>query len=117
MSEHSRRLSKYVVYDPRFFKHDITGERVGAWIVAPECECSMPIGLQEKGCSAHTEYKSFTFDGNAESPTFSPSVLPYSDRCDRKHNVARCHFFIRAGMCHHTNDSKYPNAVIPLRRL
>jgi hypothetical protein len=39
----------------------------------------------------------WTFDGNMEAPTFSPSV----------NIVGRCHYFIRAGRIEYCGDSKH----------
>ena len=39
----------------------------------------------------------WTFDGNAESPTFSPSI----------NIVGYCHYFIRAGKVEFCSDSKH----------
>lgn len=39
----------------------------------------------------------WTFDGNAESPTFSPSI----------NIVGACHYFIRAGKIEFCGDSKH----------
>ncbi len=48
----------------------------------------------------------WSWDGNVESPTFSPSV----------HIVGQCHYFIRAGMIEFCGDSKHPLAgqTVPL---
>jgi hypothetical protein len=47
-------------------------------------------------------HPSWTFDGNMERPTFSPSLL-----CNPNHPPSRCHLFLKGGMieflgdCHH----------------
>ena len=48
----------------------------------------------------------WTFDGNMESPTFSPSI----------NIVGQCHYFIRAGMIEFCGDSKHALAgkTVPL---
>lgn len=48
----------------------------------------------------------WSWDGNAEAPTFSPSI----------NIVGRCHYFIRAGMIEFCGDSRHHLAgqVVPL---
>lgn len=48
----------------------------------------------------------WTWDGNAEAPTFSPSV----------HIRGRCHYFIRAGMIEFLGDCTHDHAgmTVPL---
>jgi len=58
--------------------------------------------------NAHTGAK-WTFDGNVESPTFSPSI----------NIVGVCHYFIRQGMIQYCSDSKHSLAgtTVPLPKL
>ena len=44
----------------------------------------------------------WTFDGNEERPTFSPSI----------NIVGQCHYFIREGMIQYCSDSKHALAGI-----
>ena len=44
--------------------------------------------------------------GTEENPTLSPSVI-----CPER----QCHYFIRNGEEHHCADSRFPNAVRPMR--
>ncbi len=46
----------------------------------------------------------WSYDGNAEAPTFSPSVLI---RWGDKPNSRRCHYFIRSGKIEFCSDSTH----------
>jgi len=61
------------------------------------------------GCNGSHAYHvpRWSFNGNMESPTFSPSLL-----CNPDHNPTRCHLFITNGFiqycgdCHHDLKGK-----------
>lgn len=65
--------------------------RVMHW--CPGCEQAHMIYTQEPN---HLGAK-WSFDGNVESPTFSPSI----------NIIGRCHYFIRAGLIEFCSDSKH----------
>jgi hypothetical protein len=62
------------------------------------------------------------WNGNAESPTFSPSVLIRANHPRNDHEVehpveyTQCHYFIRAGMIQFCSDSRHELAgqTVPL---
>lgn len=54
------------------------------------------------GCGClHFFNDRWTFDGNTEKPTVSPSILVTYDGADKK---TRCHLFIRNGMIEFLSD-------------
>lgn len=59
----------------------------------PGCKQLHPINV-EKPNSYNAVW---SFDGNLESPTFSPSI----------NIVGRCHYFIRAGQIQFMSDSRH----------
>ena len=50
----------------------------------------------------------WTFDGNYDSPTFSPSMLSNKGRVDGHHPI--CHSFLRNGKWEYLNDSTHDMA-------
>lgn len=56
----------------------------------PGCKCGHSFDVRTDG-----KRPAWTFDGNMERPTFSPSLL-YPDR--------RCHLFLRDGMIEFLSD-------------
>ena len=54
-------------------------------------------------------WPSWTFDGNVDQPTFSPSVLHYW-REGEEETEKRCHYFLTAGVLHYCGDSSHPLA-------
>jgi hypothetical protein len=89
----------------------------GMSIKCPGCGFShtMPTrNYTPEGATRHdvSQYASWEYDGNAESPTFSPSLLVRWDSWDgatgrpSKKNV--CHSFIRAGRIEYLNDCTHP---------
>ncbi len=91
------------------WRPDFYGEGLGAWFILPDCDC-FGLFLQAVPREAGGP---FVFDGNYESPTFSPSVYPLSC-AGCPDDGKRCHFFVRAGVAEHCDDSRYPNERIPL---
>jgi hypothetical protein len=68
----------------------------------PGCKSRHLINVEKPNeCGAK-----WTWDGNAEAPTFSPSI----------HIVGQCHYLIRAGMIQFCSDSKHALAgqTVPL---
>ena len=90
--------------------------------------CSVPdqgFGLAYwcQGCeSAHIVWTKrptrpcWTWDGNKEKPTFTPSVLVTMTSDDPEIPSERCHTFIRAGMVEFLTDCthKYAGQTLPL---
>lgn len=83
------------------------------------------IGYWCQGCdSCHVirvggDGAGWTFDGNADAPTFSPSVLVTYSGADTGHDDAppeRCHTFIRGGMVEFLGDCTHALAgqTLPL---
>ncbi len=92
---------------------------IDALIIYPDCACKSPLALQLAPLEGDA---AFRFDGDfAEpnvthysNPTAAGSVNPPVTRCSPEGGKA-CHFTIRRGVAYHRDDSKYPNAVIPLK--
>ena len=86
----------------------------GAWFIMPKCDCFglylQSVDTGEASCGA------FTWDGNAEEPTFMASVYPR--HCpEYTKNKQRCHFFVLKGVANHCVDSAYANEKRPLRQI
>jgi len=75
----------------------------------PGCKREHPFTVARNDCPPPEH--NWTFDGNAEAPTFAPSLL-----CDKDYPQHRCHSFVERGMirflddCHH--DLK--GQIVPL---
>lgn len=74
--------------------------------------CCRPHGIwvekaNQGGCR-------WVFDGNEESPTFSPSILIYG--CKEDPGSPRCHYFIRGGLQQFCHDCEHAMAgkTVPL---
>lgn len=59
----------------------------------PGCKTRHLIETQERNANGAI----WTFDGNTDSPTFSPSI----------NIIGRCHYFIRAGQIEFCGDSAH----------
>jgi len=59
----------------------------------------------------------WSFDGNLEAPTFSPSLLYNRDGGDPAKGVHRCHLFLRKGMVEYLPDCthEYAGKTIPVQ--
>lgn len=93
-------MAKLVRLNREYWSHD----GFGHW--CPGCGCGHEIAVGEKNASG----ASWTFDGNAQSPTFSPSINckwgKHADpKCDHEGGV--CHYFIRAGKIEFCGDSTH----------
>lgn len=56
-----------------------------------------------KGCGhSHMFNEQWTFNGNMESPTFSPSLLNYLPN-----GTERCHLFVREGKIEYLSDCSH----------
>lgn len=75
--------------------------------------CSMPHGIHV-GPKTHPDQARWTFNGNWEKPTFTPSI-----RCLGSNNVTTCHYFITDGVQDFCNDSPHEQAgkKVPLMEL
>lgn len=64
-----------------------------AWVFfCPACEKDHPFDQR------------WEFNGDTESPTFSPSLLVYADNNGYQ---VRCHSFVRNGMIEYLNDCEH----------
>lgn len=87
------------------------GGRVTYW-----CQgCKSSHSIRVEG----TEHPLWTWDGNVDAPTFSPSVLVTYDwrgDDDQPDHPERCHTFIRGGMVQFLGDSthEYAGQTVPL---
>jgi hypothetical protein len=60
-----------------------------------------------KACKTHHLFdKRWTFNGDFEKPTFSPSMLSYGNK-DRGGSLPRCHSFVRNGKIEYLNDCEH----------
>ncbi len=68
---------------------------IGHMIFCPACKCGHLFynGKQRGNDTA------WSFDGNVENPTFSPSMLVYESNCH-----PRCHSFVRNGQIQFLSD-------------
>jgi hypothetical protein len=74
---------------------DLGGGKAPAWRHwCPGCRCNHIIYIDPR---SQPNGHHWTFDGNLEAPTFSPSI----------HIVGRCHYFIRAGLIEFCADSAH----------
>lgn len=66
------------------------------------------------GCDTHHRFVTslgkgetgpvWSFDGNEDSPTFSPSLLCNRDNAEPEVGVHRCHLFLRNGVVEYLSD-------------
>jgi hypothetical protein len=67
-------------------------------------------------CDEHHSYqlgpgnRGWQFDGNAESPTFTPSLLLKRSRADYEGCGPRCHLFVTAGKIAYCSDCEHEYA-------
>jgi hypothetical protein len=59
----------------------------------------------------------WSFDGNLEKPTFSPSLDCNRGHADPARGVHRCHLFLKAGMVQYLGDCthEYAGKTIPVQ--
>lgn len=72
------------------------------------------------GCKQwHVLDDRWTFNGDAEKPTFNPSLLVNGNQQYRNHAVPRCHSFIRDGNIQFLDDCTHELAgkTVPLNNL
>lgn len=64
----------------------------------------------------HLFDKRWTFDGNLESPTFSPSMLVNGTLHEKYPHAIRCHSYVRAGKIEFLSDCSHTMAgmTVPL---
>lgn len=85
------------------------GEVIGHRIFCPACRCTHLFNAPNQPNSGGHKW---TFDGNLEAPSFSPSMNATSNPKDHPgHNqdlpTTRCHFFVRAGSIDYCTDSTH----------
>lgn len=86
----------------------IAGDRLGYWCQG--CESSHHVRVKK---SPETPHPCWTWDGDIDAPTFSPSVLcTYKAPGDK----SVCHTFIKAGMVQFLGDCTHSFAgkTVPL---
>lgn len=90
-------MSNDVVLSPKLIR------RVYGDLILHEHWCPACLAIHQ--IAVETPFRNgarWTFDGNAVSPTFSPSVNVWPSRPDK-----RCHYFIRAGRIEFCGDSAH----------
>lgn len=75
------------------------GESV--WFWCNGCDTHHRFVTKKSEQMGHLEWE---FDGNLESPTFSPSLLCNRDHADPERGVHRCHLFLKAGQVQYLSD-------------
>ena len=93
----------------REFKYDEQPGCVGYWVFCPACESSHRFLVEFPPDPAQV----WTFDGNEESPTFSPSLLVEQRRwreSEQRWIDNRCHSYLEAGVWRFLNDSTHAMA-------
>lgn len=70
------------------------GSPIGYMFWCPGCKCGHGVATDRTNPAAN-----WTFNGDMEKPTFSPSVLVDKDRPER-----RCHLYVRDGQIQFLND-------------
>ena len=79
---------------------DQSGNLSGYIVFCPGCECGHLFHtVPWKGNAAGTPGPVWTFNGNTERPTFSPSMLVNKSTPER-----RCHSYVRDGQIQFLND-------------
>ena len=88
---------------PKVQEHDYKDGKQ-YWFWCPGCDYSHAFTVLENG-------KGWTFNGDLEKPTFSPSLL-----CNQSHPESRCHSFVKDGMIQFLNDChhKLAGQTVPL---
>lgn len=100
--------------------HEVRYERLAFW--CPGCEQMdgggsglhlLPIGEQRLVVGG-VERATWTFDGNLDAPTLSPSILTRGRLLDpggpADGPTHRCHSFLRAGVFEYLDDCTHPLA-------
>lgn len=85
-----------------------SGELAELMALCPACNVEHGFILKQPDGSSHDGHPSWTWNGNWEKPTFSPSMLAnksaiYEDR-------PLCHSFLREGQWHFLKDSTHKMA-------
>jgi hypothetical protein len=70
---------------------DGTNQQV--WIYCPGCKCTHGFTTKAPG------FKPWTFNGDLEKPTFTPSLL-----CNADYPASRCHSFVTDGKIQFLGD-------------
>lgn len=85
---------------------DDSGKLWGYMIFCPACECGHLFYTNHSNPKCN-----WTFDGNMEQPTFSPSMLVYQGQ-----SHPRCHSFVRDGKIQFLSDCthKFANQTLDL---
>lgn len=84
-----------------------TGERLGAHVLVwcPGCDDLHTIGVEgDDGSKPRTEW---TWDGNLEAPTVSPSILVRMDFTNNVRPSIVCHSYLESGRWRFLDDSTH----------
>lgn len=73
------------------------GKTIQYWFYCPGCKSHHAFTTKSPGFNSP-----WTFDGNLEAPTFSPSLL-----CNGDYPESRCHSFVRNGKIEFLGDCFY----------
>lgn len=88
--------------------HDVEGDQGLKTFWCPGCECGHYFrAAPSPSDSPFAGNAIWTWDGNREAPTVSPSILVQYDGSDAGIDGAppkRCHFFLRAGTIEYLSD-------------
>lgn len=59
-------------------------------------------------CGHHYEVPRWTFNGNVEKPSFSPSLLMFTTRVETGERKTECHLFLTDGRITYCGDCPHP---------
>lgn len=75
------------------------------WVVCPGCALDGSSGLHALPVNTTEHSPAWTFDGNEEAPTVSPSILTHHEQsATDPRPTYRCHSFLRAGVWEFLGD-------------
>lgn len=82
----------------------------------PGCKQLHQIWTKEFTNTSNPNHPKWSFDGDMEKPTFSPSLLINKNRADPERDIHQCHSFIRDGQWQFLSDCTHELAgkIVPM---
>ncbi len=97
-------MGQYIKLTDKLFLHEFLEENIQTYIFyCPGCEEAHSYQVDSKPGSARW----WKYDGNHESPTFSPSLLLKRNLSDYEGCGPRCHLFLKAGKLEFLGDCEH----------
>jgi hypothetical protein len=108
------RISKYL----RNWS-DLDGERSGFTHWCPGCDAAHEYVTERRDGKHDADHPVWTFNGNVESPTFSPSMRLFIPAHDGLPMKTMCHYILTAGKIEFCIDSAHAlsGKIVPLPEL